>query len=278
MTQAATTTKLTLEQLGAMCREKAPDRLPLFEEISQDLMNPLNDRIACKEKLEAFVRCPVRFRVAGNEELYSWEGKQGTYELGLMRAPQETAQAAPESPLALEKPQEAQAEPPATREAKGEPQADPAPSEEREQPQAYQEAEPTPSPGTFTALAALLGEATLLMTVARSGEGGDEPVLTVNVVPKSEGEMPFAPVSLEGKASELDKHFVQAIQAKAEGQRCIREATLELKAADEALAQAKKQEAEAKKKEAEAKKKSALKKENAQTEETKAQKQQDALF
>jgi PRTRC genetic system protein E len=272
MTQTATVTRLTLEQLGAMCKEKAPDKLPLFEEVSRDLTNPLNDRIACKEKLEVFVRCPVRFRVVGNEELYSWEGKNGTYELGLMKAPRDsTPEVVEESPLLFEVPPEAQAEPPAE------------PEQPRSEPQEAQaqQAQPAPS-GLFAALAALLGDVTLLMTVARTGEEAGEPVLTVTVVPQGEEEG-LSPVCLEGSVTELEVHFVSALTSKAESKKRLERAVAEMKAADKELEEAKKQEAEAKREQAESKKKAAEKKEakveeKEETKEPKAPEPQAALF
>ena len=53
------------------------------------------------------------------------------------------------------------------------------------------------TPGLFTALSDLLGDSTLLMTVAPTGEADRQPVLTVTVVPQGE-EDAFSPVCLTG--------------------------------------------------------------------------------
>ena len=140
------------------------------------------------------------------------------------------------------------------------------------------------TPGLFAALSALLGDTTLLLTVARTGEADGEPVLTVTVVPQS--DLPgLTPVCLEGSAAELDAHLVAALTAKAESKGRIEEQIEALKAADKALEEAKKAETAAKTRQVDAKKKGLKDKEEqkeaeAQKVEQKAaaERQQEALF
>ena len=99
------------------------------------------------------------------------------------------------------------------------------------------------------------------MTVAKTGEEGEEPVLTVTVVPQGETES-FTPVCLTGNVSELDTHFVAALTTKAENKKSLEQAVADLKAADKELEEAKKVEAEIKRKQAASKKKAAEKKED----------------
>ena len=131
------------------------------------------------------------------------------------------------------------------------------------------EPEPTPPAAIaqelFAALAALLGDSTLLMTVARTGEEGEEPVLTVTVVPQGETES-FTPICLTGSVSELDTHFVAALESKAENKKSLEQAVADLEAADKELEEAKKVEAETKRKQAASKKKAAEKKEEGEKE------------
>ena len=108
--------------------------------------------------------------------------------------------------------------------------------------------------GLFAVLAALLGDGTLLMTVAKTGEEDGAPLLNVTVVPH--GDAPgLGPVCLEGTAGELDTHIVTALTAKADGRRRIEAQIEALKAADKALEEAKKVEVTAKNKQVDAKKK-----------------------
>lgn len=127
----------------------------------------------------------------------------------------------------------------------------------------------------FAVLSKLLGDATLLMTVAHTGEASGKPSLTVTVV--SEGESDLSPICLEGTAGELDTHFVSALSGRA-GTKAGLEAQIEaLKAADKALEAAKKAEVEAKNKQAETKKKSTQKKEaEVEAEESKAAEEAEA--
>ena len=101
------------------------------------------------------------------------------------------------------------------------------------------------------------------MTVARTGEEGKEPVLTVTVVPQGETES-VTPVCLTGRVAELDAHFVTALESKAESRKRLEQAVADLKAADKELEEAKKAEAEAKRKQAASKKKAVEKKEDAE--------------
>ena len=127
----------------------------------------------------------------------------------------------------------------------------------------------------FTALLGLLGDSTLLMTVARTGEESDAPVLTVTVVPQ--GEEAFSPICLTGSVSELDVHFIAALTTKAASRESLAEQVAALKIADQALEEAKKQEVATKTKQAEAKKKSVQKKEEeAKAEEKKVEEKQGA--
>ncbi len=260
-TQAVT--DFTLEQLQALYENNFPSKLPAYEEVKATLLDPTRDGATCTQKLQDLLHVPVTVSINGKGAVYNWTGQRGAYRLTVPQAtapaPQETTKEALQAP---QKPQE-----PAK-----------ASSEDKEAP------EPTKAPqravegkGIFTALAGLLLDTTLLMTISKSGEERGEAVLVVNVVPKAaEGKDAalVSPVCLEGAASDLDEHFLDAITTKAEGNKSILRAIEELKAADEALAEAKKKEA-AKKKDAAAKSKSA-KEEKA--EETQQKPQQEALF
>ena len=131
-------------------------------------------------------------------------------------------------------------------------------------------------PGLFTALSNLLGDSTLLMTVAPTGEADGQPVLTVTVVPQGE-EDTFSPVCLTGTVAELDTHFVSALTAKADAKKSLTEQIEALAAADKALEEAKKAEVAAKAKQTEAKNKATQKKEaEEKAEEKKAEEKAEA--
>lgn len=279
--------QLTLAAIVAKFRESHPSFVEPFERLKPDL-----EAGTGAQGLANLIGCEVDKRDEQGLSVYSWVGTKGPFELRVPKPfdphpqrPGETQQQAQVQmePMEPEAPQEAREAP--------EPREDtPEPSEAAVQPP--EDASPTEdapetvvgtTAGLFAALAALIGDSTLLMTVARTGEQGKEPVLTVTVVPQAEDA--FTPVCLIGRVSELDTHFVSALKSKAESKTSLAEQVEALKAADKALEEAKKKEAEAKNKQAEVKKKSAEKKEgDAKAEEKQAEekaeadKQQEALF
>lgn len=111
---------------------------------------------------------------------------------------------------------------------------------------------PSPTGNVFSELAALLDDSTLLITLARVGTHQEEPLLSVNVIPKAinGSDTPtLHPISLTATPSELDdphEGFTQAIRVALEGRSSIRDAIEELKRATKAEAEAKRAEAKAK--------------------------------
>lgn len=285
MTQTAPPpVQLTLETMLAKFRDKHPTLIEPFEKVRPELeegtgAQALANLIACKVVVEAE---PGFF-------VYSWMGQNSPFELRIPRPfnphPQHSGEMQQQAQV-----REAETASQTAQEGSvsvADPEAATTPTEATPEEVTPAEAAPetvetTPS-GLFTALAALIGDSTLLMTVARTSEEGKEPVLTVTVIPQSEDA--FTPVCLEGTVSDLDTHFVSALTARAESKKSVAQQIEALKAADKALEEAKKQEAAAKTKQAEAKKKAADKKEEqAKVEQVKVEeqaetdKQQEALF
>lgn len=270
MTQSAETSQITLSGMRELFAQKFPDLVGPFDQIKPEL-----ERGAGAQALANLIGCEVEVRDDQGFSTYCWTGRSGPFELRmpkpfepvlhpLSEPRQQQVQDLVEEPVAL--PVEA------------------APSEVEQSPPA--EPEPAPpaatTPGLFAALAALLGDSTLLMTVARTGDEGEEPVLTVTVVPQAETES-VTPVCLTGSVTELDAHFVTALESKAESRKRLEQAVADLKAADKELEEAKKKETEAKRKQAEAKKKATAKPEEpAKTETTPPElpkpEPQEALF
>ena len=289
MTQTVPTVQLTLESMLAKFRDKHRDLIEPFEKIRPELEEGTGAKA-----LANLISCEVDVATEPGFFVYSWTGQNNPFELRVPKPfdphPQHSGEMQQQAQV-----QEAEPEPtPQTAQDGAELAADPPAPEEATPPaeEVPEAVETTPS-GLFTALAALIGDSTLLMTVARTSEESKEPVLIVTVTPQ--GEDAFTPVCLEGAASELDIHFLTALTARAESKKSLAEQIEALKAADKELEEAKKQEVAAKTKQADAKKKAADKKEEqAKAEEAKAEdakaeeakveeqaeteKQQEALF
>jgi len=198
--------------------QKFPDRVGPFDQVKPDL-----EAGKGAQALANLIGCEVEFRDDQGFSTYCWTGRSGPFEMKVPKpfdpvpqrvsepqqqaqvqseepeTPEEAAQSAPESSVALEDPPEApEAKPEGqnTTDEKGASKPEPTPPA-------------APAQGLFAALAALLGDSTLLMTVAKTGEEGNEPTLTVTVVPQGETES-FTPVCLTGSVTELDTHFVAA--------------------------------------------------------------------
>ncbi len=270
MTQSAEPSQITFNAMRDLFAQKFPDRVGPFDQIKPEL-----EAGKGAQALANLIGCGVEVRDELGFSTYCWTGRSGPFELKMPK-PFEPAPQRPSEP----QPQQVQ-------EPIEEPVALPAEAEPA-QAEESQPAEPEPAPpaattqGLFAALAALLGDSTLLMTVARTGEEGEEPVLTATVVPQGETES-FTPVCLTGSVTELDAHFVAALENKAESRKRLEQAVADLKAADKELEEAKKKEVDEKRKHAEAKKKSAAKPEEpAKTETTPPEppkpEPQEALF
>ena len=129
----------------------------------------------------------------------------------------------------------------ASREPTGEPAEEPATSSQA-------------TPATFFRdLARLTNDATLLLTIARTGGSDDDPELHVGVIPKptnKDADATTQPFAVTATATELDADFTTLIGTVVTGNQGIRDAIAELEAAKKAEADAKKAEANAKKKNA----------------------------
>ncbi|CAA9589040.1 MAG: hypothetical protein AVDCRST_MAG86-4304 [uncultured Truepera sp.] len=270
MTQSAEPSQITLSGMRDLFAQKFPDLVGPFDQINPDLEEGKG-----AQALADLIGCEVEVKSEQGLSIYRWVGRNGPFELRVPKpfdphpqrpsetqqqaqvqddepaTPQEVSEVAAESLEAPEAPDDPPVVPEAdsdSQSATGEEEAaesDPAPAN-------------VPAQGLFPALAALLGDSTLLMTVARTGEDGKEPVLTVTLVPQVETES-FTPVCLAGTVTDLDAHFVAALKSKAESRKSIEQAVADLKAADKELEEAKKKEVEAKRKQTEAKKKSTAK-------------------
>ena len=242
MTQSAEPSQITFSAMRDLFAQRFPDRVEPFDQVEPEL-----EAGRGAQALANLIGCEVEVRDEPGFSTYCWTGRSGPFELKMPKPfeptrqhpgepRQQRAQDLVEEPVAL--PVEAE---PEQVEQSPHPEPEPAPPEVTTQ-------------GLFAALAALLGDSTLLMTVARTGEEGEEPVLTVTVVPQGETES-FTPVCLTGSVTELDAHFITALESKAESRKCIEQAVADLKAADKELEEAKKKEVDEKRKQAEAKKK-----------------------
>ena len=239
---------LTLESMLGRFRDKHIALVGPFEDLKPEL-----ERGEGAQPLANLIGCEVDLETRGGLHVYGWRGQTGRFELQVPRPfDPEHRRREPEEPSAV--PTTGEATPPGPS-AEPEPPAAPPPGAEPEP-----EPAPAGTPGLFAALAALLGDATLLLTVAKTGEADGAPLLSVTVVPH--GDAPgLAAVGLEGTAGELDAHFVAALTAKADGRKRIEDQIEALKAADRALEEAKKAEVAAKTKQADAKKKAVKDKE-----------------
>ena len=275
MTESASPSQITLSGMRDLFAQKFPNLVGPFDQIKPDL-----EAGRGAQALANLITCEVKVRDEQGLSTYHWTGKSGPFEMKVPKPfdpqpqhpsepqqqaqvqseepepPQDAFQSAPESSSASE----AQDDPPELPEADSEDQAA---TEEVAEPEPAPPAAPTQ--GLFAALAQLLGDSTLLMTVAKTGEEGKEPVLTVTVVPQAETES-FTPVCLTGSVTELDTHFVPALESKVVSRKSLEQAVAELNAADKELEKVKKEETEVKRKQTEAKKKSVEKLEKAKQE------------
>lgn len=286
MTQTAQKpVQLTLEAMVAKFRDSRPDLIAPFEQIKPEL-----EAGTGAQALSNLIATEVKTRFEGGLSVYCWTGKTDAFELNVAKPfdpqPQRPSEAQQQAQA-----QELRAAPAVPPEAPGPVQtteaAETPPADHPSLPETTEnaaEAATEATPGLFTALSDLLGDSTLLMTVARTGEAGGQPVLTVTVVPQGE-EDAFSPVCLTGTVAELDTHFVSALSVKADAKKSLEAQIEALAAADKALEEAKKAEVAAKNKQTEAKKKAAQKKEEEEKaeekkaeEKAKAEKSQEALF
>ena len=262
MTQTAQKpVQFTLTTMLAKFEEGFPSLVEPFERIKPDLEKGTGAQV-----LANLIGCEVEVRAEQDLTVYSWAGRSDIFELSIPKPfeprPQRPSETQQQAQVQEETPGAAQ-----TPVAQAEAPPQPGPAELAEA--------PGTAPGLFTALLGLLGDSTLLMTVARTGEESDAPVLTVTVVPQ--GEEAFSPICLTGSVSELDVHFIAALTTKAVSRESLAEQVAALKIADQALEEAKKQEVAAKNKQTEAKKKSVQKKEEeAKAEEKKGEEKQGA--
>ena len=284
MTQTVPTVQLTLESMLAKFRDKHRDLIAPFEKIRPELEEGTGAKA-----LANLISCEVDVKAEQGFFVYSWTGQNNPFELRVPKPfdphPQHSGEMQQQAQV-----QEAEPEPtPQTAQDGAELAADP-PAPEEATPLAEvgpEDVKKTAKP-FFWSLAQLLGESTMVMTVAITGEKNKEPSLTVTVLPQ--GEETFPPLCLEGTGTELDQDFFTALYSRAESKKSLAEQIEALKAADKALEEAKKQEVAAKTKQTDAKKKATDKKEEqAKAEEAKAEeakveeqaeteKQQEALF
>lgn len=258
--------QLTLAAMLAKFKDTHPQLVAPFEQIKPDL-----EQGTGQQALANLIHCEVEARTEQGLTIYKWEGKSNTFELSVPKPFDPHPQRSSETQQQAQVQEEPQAPPEAPRDTPepaqaSEPQPEDIPELEPgipELPEGVGTASETvleAAPGMFASLAALLGDSTLLMTVARTGKEDDEPVLTVTVVPQEENS--FTPLCLEGNVSELDTHFVAALAAKAESKKSLAEQIEAAAAADKALEEAKKKEVEAKNKQVAAKNKATQKKED----------------
>ena len=279
MTETAPKPKqLSLGELQTLFEQSYPQLVEPFK-----LARPRLEDGTGQQDLANLIGCEVTLRQESGLHIYSWSGTKGNAHE--MRVPKAFD---PQPVRANEGQQQAQVQEPAATPELGVLDAATEPAEPALEP--VQVEAPTvvartqtSTGGMFSTLADLLGDATLLLTVARSGETKGKPLLIVTVV--SDGEGGLSPICLEGSAAELDEHFVAALTSKVEAKAGLKAQIEALKAADKALEEAKKEEVAAKTKQAEAKKKSAQKKasevkagESKAAEEAEAKKQQTTMF
>jgi PRTRC genetic system protein E len=274
MTQSASPSQITLSGMRDLFVQKFPDLVEPFDQVKPELEGSKGAQAVAN-----LIGCEVTVHDDQGFSTYRWTGRSGPFEMKVPKPfdpqpqrasePQQQAQVQNEEPEP-ETPHEAPQSAPESSvasEARDDPPELPDADLEGHNATSEKAAEPEPAPpaptaqGLFAALAALVGDSTLLMTVAKTGTEGEEPVLTVTVVPQAEAES-FKPVCLEGSVSELDTHFVAALTTKAESRKSLEQAVAEAKAADKELEEAKKVEAEAKRKQAANKKKAAEKKDD----------------
>ncbi len=278
MTQSVSPSQITLSGMRDLFAQKFSDLVGPFDQLKPDL-----EAGKGAQALANLIGCEVDAKAEQGLSIYRWVGRNGPFELRVPKPfdpqpqrPSETQQQAqvqgqesgtpqqaPE--IASEGPEasEAQDDPPEVPEADSDGQSVTNDEKEVAEPESVPAA--VPAQGLFATLAQLLGDSTLLMTVAKTDVQEDEPVLTVTVVPQGETES-FTPVCLTGSVIELDTHFVAALETKVESRKSLEQAVADLKAADKELEEVKKQETEVKRKQTETKKKSVEKLEKAKQE------------
>lgn len=213
---------LTLESMLAKFKESFPNLVAPFEKIRPDL-----ERGEGAQALANLIGCEVEAQDEQGLNLYRWEGKSGVFE---MRVPKpfdphsqrhvETQQQMQGEEPTVHTPHETSPEAPETSDAH-ELQDD---THQRPEADATSEAVPEESKpvgkvptGMFSAMAGLIGESTLLMTLCKH-----EDDLTVTVTPFGDDkETSVQSVALTGTAAELDEDFIRAITVKTEGRKAL---------------------------------------------------------
>ena len=234
------------------------------------------------------IHCEVDLQENEGYYCYSWSGTKGArYELNVPKPfePQPTRESEPQQQAQVQRQSEEETAKAATQPTEATPEpnglfsdADTSAVASKPPPKASENV-PSATGGLFKALAALLGDTTLLLTVAPTGVSDGEPRLTVTALP--EGESEFSPICLEGSIAELDLYFVSALTSRAQHKAGLKQQLEALEAADKAVEEAKKREAEAKTKQAEAKQKAATKKEEEAKkveQQAQVQEQQQSVF
>lgn len=281
---------LSYDKLHEKFEQNFPTLLAPLEQIKEKL-----DRGEGAQDLANIISCEVKETEEPTAFVYTWTGQKGqVFECRVLKPfepkPErktEVSQDAPEAPEESSSLQES------TGDAQVAEEGAHAPVEAEETSHATpkveaETGEPTPeptipnsSPGLFSALAKLIGDTTLLMTLAKHDDD-----LTVNVMPFGEDkDSSIAAICLTGTPAELDEGFAQAIAVKVQGRQSLAEQIEAIKAAEKKLADAKKAEADTKKAEAakktkvaEAKKKEEEKKKQDEEKEAERAKSQEALF
>ncbi len=261
-------TQITFSAMHDLFAQKFPDLVGLFDQAKPDL-----EQGKGAQALANLINCEVDVQNDQGFSTYRWTGRSGPFEMRIpkpfdpqsqrLTGTQQQAQVQGKEPGTLQEAPEVAAESPEAPDNHSEVPVAASDSQDASGEKEAAESDPAPAnvpaQGFFPALAALLGDSTLLMTVAKTGEEGKEPVLTVTVVPQAETES-FTPVCLTGSVTELDTHFVAALETKVESRKSLEQAVADLKTADKALEDAKKAEAESKCKQTASKNKAAEKK------------------
>lgn len=245
------------------------------------------------EELANIIKCEVKLQEEPSAFVYTWKGqKSRVFEYRVLKpfdpTPERKHEVTQEMPEAAENPPQesadsskaAQTDAQASVDAQETSELTPDAGEDSSTQQPLPKALCFPS-GLFTTLAELIGDCTLLMTMAKQD---DE--LTVNVMPFSDDkETNISAVCVTATPAELDEGFAKVIRVKVEARKSLAAQIEALRAAEKDLADAKKAEADAKKAEAEKKKKAAetKRKEEEKKKQEEAQgaekaKSQEALF
>ena len=252
---------LTLESMLAKFKESFPNLVAPFEKIRPDL-----ERGEGAQALANLIGCEVEARDEQGLNLYRWEGRSGMFEMRVPKSfnphPQRPSETQQQAQTQSEEPSTQQEAPREATEASDRPEAegDTQLPPEESAPSAGAADKPEPArenipvaAGMFSALAELIGESTLLMTLCKHGDD-----LTVTVTPYGDDkESNVQSIAVTATAAELDEGFVQAVRVKTEGRKALAEQIEALKAAEKELVDAKKAETDAKTKEADKRKKAA---------------------